>query len=154
MPHRPKCHTVECLEDVCDGQVTVIRSSLVRLPRPFTLTGLRIYPQSWPGSRRSVSRPVLAYPVFIACDAPSVSAGRDVVGKNAPQLIPVDRYDAWSAMLASVFTDNNGRLWPATPLTPPTHTQFVANMLCIQRRYLVGLGSRAPVRFVLLIFAL
>jgi len=82
----------------------------VSLPRPFTVTGLRIYPQSWPGSRRSVSRPVLPYPVFVACDVPPVSPARDVVGRTAPEMIPVGRYDAWTAMLSAVFTDNDGRL--------------------------------------------
>jgi len=91
-------------------QVTVITASTVHLPRPFTVTGLRIYPQSWPAPRRPGNRPVLPYPVFISCNAPPVSAARDVIGKNSPSVIPLSRYDAWSAVLAAVFTDNDGHL--------------------------------------------
>ena len=92
-------------------QVTVISSPMLHLSRPFTVTGLRIYPQSWPAHQTGVRRPVLPYPVFIACNVPPVSAARDVIGKGAPEMIPVSRYDAWSAVLAAVFTDTNGHLW-------------------------------------------
>ena len=88
-------------------QVTVISSPVVHLSRPFTLTGLRVYPQSWPLARR---RPVLPYPVFVACDAPPVSGARDLVGDGAPPLVPLSRHDAWTAALAAVFTDNSGHL--------------------------------------------
>ena len=84
----------------------MISTPVVYLSRPFTLTGLRIYPQSWPAHRH----PVFPYPVFVACNALPVSAADDVVGKDAPSLVPVSRYDAWSAMLAAVFTDNDGHL--------------------------------------------
>jgi len=103
----------------CDGtsgynmylslQVTVISSPMLHLSRPFTVTGLRIYPQSWP-AHPTGRRPVLPYPVFIACNVPPVSAARDVIGKGAPEMIPVSRYDAWSAVLAAIFTDTNGHL--------------------------------------------
>ena len=88
-------------------QVSAISSPVVPLSRPFTVTGLRIYPQSWPAV---TTRPVLPYPVFVACNAPPVSAARDVVGHEAPALVPVTRYDAWAAVLAAVFTDNHGHL--------------------------------------------
>jgi len=96
-------------------QVTVISSPVVHLPRPFTLTALRLYPQSWPpppppppGDAHD-RRPVLPYPVFVACGAPPVSAARDLVAgpADAPELVPVSRHDAWNAVLAAVFADNH-----------------------------------------------